>query len=96
LTLITKFKRTLSSWLRVKPVENVAFAQVLARELDRGEAEAIVLAIEMGADRILLDERDARQLAKALRLPVTGVLGILLSAYNWTFDKQFNINKFAK
>ncbi len=67
-------------WLRIKPIENVAFAQVLARELDRGEAEAIVLAIEMGADRILLDEREARRVAKALRLSVTGVLGILLSA----------------
>jgi hypothetical protein len=68
-------------WLKVKPIENAAFVQVLARELDRGEAEAIVLAIEMGADRVLLDEREARRMAKALQLPVTGVLGILLSAY---------------
>lgn len=68
-------------WLKVKPIENAAFVQVLARELDRGEAEAIVLAIEMGAGRILLDEREARRVAKALQLPVTGVLGILLSAY---------------
>ena len=68
-------------WLKVKPIENAAFVQVLARELDRGEAEAIVLAIELSADRILLDEREARRVAKALQLPVTGVLGILLSAY---------------
>lgn len=67
-------------WLKVKPIENAAFVQVLARELDRGEAEAIVLAIEMGADRVLLDEREAWRMAKALQLPVTGVLGILLSA----------------
>ena len=67
-------------WLKVKPIKNAAFVQVLSRELDRGEAEAIVLAIEMGADRILLDEREARRVAKSLQLPVTGVLGILLSA----------------
>ena len=67
-------------WLQVRPVQNAAFAQVLARELDRGEAEAIVLAIESGVDRILLDEREARRVAKELHLPVTGVLGILLSA----------------
>lgn len=48
-------------WLKVKPIENAAFVQVLARDLDRGEAEAIVLAIEIGADRILLDEREARR-----------------------------------
>jgi uncharacterized protein len=67
-------------WLLVKPVENAAFAQVLMRELDRGESEAIALAIERDASRILLDEREARRVAKGLNLSVTGVLGILLRA----------------
>lgn len=34
----------------------------------------------MGASRILLDEREARRIAKSLNLPVTGVLGVLLRA----------------
>jgi uncharacterized protein len=67
-------------WLLVKPVENAAFAQVLMRELDRGESEAIALAIERDASRILLDEREARRVAKGLNLSVTGVPGILLRA----------------
>lgn len=67
-------------WLQVKPIQNMAFVQVLARELDNGEAEAIVLAVETDASRILLDEREARRVAKALNLSVTGVLGVLLSA----------------
>ena len=77
-------------WLQVRPVQNVAFVQVLARELDRGEAEAIVLAIESGVDRILLDEREARRVAKGLRLPVTGVLGILLRAHK-TEKRPFSL-----
>ena len=50
------------------------------RDLDAGEAEAIGLALQKHADWLLLDERDARRVAKSLGLKVTGVLGILLKA----------------
>jgi hypothetical protein len=53
---------------------------LLQQTLDRGEAEAIALAMELQADLTLLDERDGRKLAKALGLKVIGVLGILLRA----------------
>jgi hypothetical protein len=53
---------------------------LLAAVLDRGEAEAIALAVEMSADWILLDETDARNAASRAGLRVTGVLGILLGA----------------
>lgn len=69
-----------AGWLRVMPIQNDAFKQVLARELDEGEAEALVLALETKAERILLDEREARRVAQTLSLPVTGVIGILLAA----------------
>lgn len=45
-----------------------------------GEAEAIVLAIELKADAILLDEAGGRNLADQIGLPVMGLLGILLTA----------------
>ena len=54
--------------------------QLLQQVLDRGESEAITLAIDLQADRILLDERDGRKVAKSLGLKATGVLGILLRA----------------
>jgi hypothetical protein len=54
--------------------------QLLQRDLDRGEAEAIALALQLKAEWTLLDERDARKVAKALGLNVTGLLGILLRA----------------
>jgi predicted nucleic acid-binding protein len=53
---------------------------ILQRDLDSGEAEAIALALQKHADWLLLDERDARRVAKSLGLKVTGVLGILLKA----------------
>lgn len=52
----------------------------MKQTLDRGEAEAIALAIELNADWMLLDEREGRKVAKSLGLKVTEILGILLRA----------------
>ena len=49
-------------------------------ELDRGESEALALAIEFRADLILIDELAGRKAAKREGLAVIGVLGVLLDA----------------
>ena len=48
--------------------------------LDRGEAEAIILAKELSADRLLIDEKAGRNVSKRLKLKIIGTLGILLLA----------------
>jgi predicted nucleic acid-binding protein len=50
------------------------------RRLHRGEREAILLARRLEADIVLLDEKAARRAAKALGLPVMGLLGVLATA----------------
>jgi predicted nucleic acid-binding protein len=67
-------------WLQVRPV--LAIAPTIPTELDDGEREAIALALETSAQRVLLDEREARQVAHRLGLQVLGTLGILLLAKN--------------
>lgn len=52
----------------------------LEKRLDRGEAAALVLAIEQKADLVLIDERSGRQVARELGLSVIGALGILVQA----------------
>lgn len=49
-------------------------------DLDIGEAEAIVLATEVNADLIILDEKLGRFHAKHAELKVTGTIGILIKA----------------
>ncbi|OGA03314.1 MAG: hypothetical protein A3H35_05740 [Betaproteobacteria bacterium RIFCSPLOWO2_02_FULL_62_17] len=45
-----------------------------------GEAEAIELARELHADRLLIDERKGRKLAVAEGVAVIGLLGVVLLA----------------
>ncbi|OUL34123.1 nuclease [Nostoc sp. T09] len=69
-----------SSWLQVQSVSIIV--NNIPSELDDGEREAIALALETGEQRILLDEREARQVAENLGLQAIGTLGILLLAKN--------------
>lgn len=70
----------LPSWITPYPLEQPVGARILQASLGAGESEAISLALEHHADRVLLDERQARRLAQLLGLRVTGTLGILLAA----------------
>ncbi len=69
-----------AGWLKTRSLANPLLATILSGRLDQGEAEAIVLATEIKADYLLIDERDGRLIARQAGLHVTGVLGILLKA----------------
>lgn len=68
------------SWIQAQQVANKALVTALQLELDRGEAEAIALAIELKADLLLLDERRGRTVASRFGLKFTGILGVLIEA----------------
>ncbi|MEA5417996.1 DUF3368 domain-containing protein [Spirulina sp. CCNP1310] len=69
-------------WLIPQTVKNTALVNLLQRDLHQGEAEAIALAVECSANKILLDEKEARQIARALGLSITGILGIVLKGWH--------------
>lgn len=71
---------TAADWIEQRAVQNQALVTALRRDLDRGEAESITLALELEADLILLDEREGQHAAQRLGLHVVGVVGILLEA----------------
>jgi len=64
-------------WIVVNDVRDRGSVYELAPLLHRGEAEAIVLAEEIRADYLIVDERVARRLAALRGIRVIGVLGIL-------------------
>jgi predicted nucleic acid-binding protein len=69
------------SWLSIRQVENRNAVEVLLADLDLGEAEVIVLAREIKADRVVMDDLDARRLARRVGLDLIGTMGLLLAAH---------------
>jgi len=69
-----------AGFIHVEKMGNKRLVAFLEEFVDRGEAEAIVLALELNADLLLIDDRDARNLAKKLGLQVMGTLGVLALA----------------
>jgi uncharacterized protein len=69
-----------SPWVEVHQVTNHPLVKALQRDLDRGESEAIALAVEMKAHLVLMDEKEGRRLARRQGVEVMGVIGVLLQA----------------
>jgi hypothetical protein len=66
-------------WVTVRrPVSEVAVP--LVTNLGAGEAEALMLALELREAVVVLDDALARRVAETLGLNVTGTLGLLLDA----------------
>lgn len=69
-----------ANWIHVVEVKDRLAVNVLLDEMDLGEVETIVLASEMNADWVLMDEKKGRRKLSQLKIPKIGTLGILLKA----------------
>jgi uncharacterized protein len=69
-----------ASWIRIQSVNDRLAVGLLREELDAGESEAIILAGELSASLLLLDERAATRKARSIGLQTIGTLGVLLMA----------------
>ncbi len=69
-----------AKWIKRESVKNKMMVALLLAELDKGEAEVLVLAGEIGADKIIIDEKKGRNAAELAGLKIIGTVGILLLA----------------
>lgn len=69
-----------ASWIETAAVQDRMAVELLKERLDAGESEAIVLALELKADLLLIDEARGRRVAEARGLNKTGALGTLILA----------------
>ncbi len=68
------------AWLRVQRLRGDLPPIVQRPTLGVGEREAIALALELGIERMVVDDLSARRVAQASGLNVVGTLGLLLAA----------------
>ena len=66
------------AWLEIRAVERSP--EPALGNLGAGEREAITLAEELHADRLILDDHAARRVATQRKLTVIGTLGVLVEA----------------
>jgi predicted nucleic acid-binding protein len=66
------------TWLEIVAPKQAPDAALI--DLDPGERDAILLAQEVGADEVIMDDLDGRREAERRHLPVTGTVGVLRAA----------------
>lgn len=69
-----------ADWIQVRAAVDRQKIAYLRADLDPGEAEALVLAEELAADWLLIDEIKARLAAESLGIKYIGTVGLLLLA----------------
>ncbi|RMH21066.1 MAG: DUF3368 domain-containing protein [Acidobacteria bacterium] len=77
---LDRLRHARRSWLQIKKVANPEALAFLRVNLHAGEAEAIALAKEIRAERIVEDDLAARRYARRLGLSIVGTLGLILAA----------------
>lgn len=75
-----EYGKALPDWIEIKEVKNKNNIIELENIVDKGEASAIALAVEVKDCVIIIDDLKARNLAKRIGLNITGTLGIILKA----------------
>ncbi|MGK7903477.1 MAG: DUF3368 domain-containing protein [Hormoscilla sp.] len=65
-------------WLQVKTIDTAEISGL--EKLDIGEREAILLAEQMQAELVILDDKAARRIARERTLKIIGLIGILKDA----------------
>jgi predicted nucleic acid-binding protein len=75
-----KLEVSTATWVKTMQIQDQLAVDVLLDELDAGEAETIVLARELKADWVLMDEKKGRRKLDQLGMQKVGTLGLLLKA----------------
>jgi len=70
----------LPKWISVVDPDNNKYQKILEMDLDRGEASAIALSLNMDNSILIIDDLKGRKVAEALGLRFSGTFGLILHA----------------
>ena len=75
-----EFDKELEDWVLIQKIHDEKYFKVINAFIDKGEASAIVLALETDNSILIIDDLKGRKIARNLGLSITGTLGVLLKA----------------
>ena len=67
-------------WISIQNPINQNYQKILETNVDKGEASAIALAVELDDCLLIIDDLKGRNLAQALSIKITGTFGIIVEA----------------
>lgn len=74
------YKEVDSDYIKVQAIKGTKYRDLLLNQLDLGEAETIILATEINADYVIIDDNIGYKIAKNSGLNVIRTLSVLLKA----------------
>ena len=78
--ILSEFKN--ADWIKIHQAHSLSNVSDYKYILDKGELEAISIAIELNADLLIIDEKLGRIVATNIGFDITGLVGILITAKN--------------
>jgi len=75
-----EFGEKLPEWIEIRTSTNSHYQKILELQVDKGEASAIALAIELENCTLIVDDYKARKVASNLGIKITGTMGIIIKA----------------
>jgi predicted nucleic acid-binding protein len=77
-----EFGPPLPEWVDIIEPHDKNYQSIIENTLDRGEASAIALALELPDSLLIIDELKGRKFAIQLGIKITGTIGIIVEAKN--------------
>ncbi|AFL81654.1 putative nucleic acid-binding protein, contains PIN domain [Aequorivita sublithincola DSM 14238] len=74
------FGQSLPDWIKVQNPKNSELLTTFYAKLDKGEASAIALALEIQNATVIIDELKGRKFAESYNVKTVGTIGILIFA----------------
>lgn len=70
----------LPRWIYVQNPRDENYQEILEASVDKGEASAIALAVELADCLLIIDDLKGRNLAEQLGIKITGTFGLIIEA----------------
>jgi len=78
--VVEEFGGDLPGWITIQQITNKNQYFELAKNLGKGEASSIMLALELDDSLLIIDERKGRKVAEEMKIEIIGSLGVLIRA----------------